>query len=182
VAIGVEDIFIHVVARTLVQHRRLNASFEDEGIRYFAAAHIGVAVALDEGLVVPVVRDAHVSTLAQIAQRRAELIAKARAHRLEPADVEGGTFTISNLGKYSVEYFGALINPPQAGILSIGRIRKEAVVLGDALVASEMVGLGLTFDHRVVDGAVAGEFLSLLIDNLENSIVHSEHDHVGEIS
>lgn len=166
-----DDLIIYFVARALVKHRQLNASFEPDGIRYYSRAHIGFAVAIDDGLVVPVVRDAHELPLIQIARRTSELAEKARARRLAPADMEAGTFTISNLGKYSVDHFTALINIPQAGILSIGQIRKEAVVLGDTIVATEMVGLGLTFDHRVADGAVAAQFLSLLIGDMQKAVV-----------
>jgi pyruvate dehydrogenase E2 component (dihydrolipoamide acetyltransferase) len=162
-----DDLLIYLVGRALAEDGRLNASFEADGIRYHGAAHVGIAVALAEGLVVPVIRDAHCSSLTDIAWRRAELVDRARSRRLVPADTEGGTFTITNLGMYPVDSFGALINPPQAAILSVGRIRPQAVVAEGMVVARDMAELGLTFDHRVADGAIAGQFLALLIQRLE---------------
>ncbi len=171
VRLAYDDVLVAVVARALIEDGTLHASFEPDGIRYHDRAHIGVAVAVDDGVLVPVIPDADRLTLAEIAGRRSALADRARARRLEPADVQGGTFTITNLGMYPVDAFGAIINPPQAAILSVGRIRPEPVAVDGQVVVRDVVGLGLTFDHRVADGAAAARFLDLLIRRLENPAV-----------
>ncbi len=161
------DLLVKVVASALRQHPRLNAAWQNDNIVLNPRVNIGLAVAIDEGLVVPVIRDADTLGLAAIAARRAELVARAQARKLSPADLGGGTFTISNLGMYGVDAFIAIINPPQAAILSAGRIAERAVALNGQPAVAPMMTLGLSCDHRVVDGARAAQFLQTLAERLE---------------
>ena len=156
------DLLIRVVAQALRDHPRVNATWRDGVITANPHINIGLAVAVEEGLVVPVIADADRLELLEIASRRAELVASAREGRLAVADVQGGTFTISNLGMFRVDAFMAIVNAPQAAILSVGRIAQRAVVVDGAIVARPTVMLGLSFDHRVVDGAAGARFLDTL--------------------
>jgi pyruvate dehydrogenase E2 component (dihydrolipoamide acetyltransferase) len=160
------DLLIYLVSRAMAKDGTFNCRFEDGAIRYFDEVHIGLAIALRDGLVVPVIHNADRSSLMEIARQRASLVQKARSGSLEANDVTGGTFTITNLGMYPVDHFQAIINAPQAAILSIGRTRQEPVVADGAIVARDVIGLGFTFDHRVGNGAEAGKFLALLVKRL----------------
>lgn len=158
------DIIVSIVARVLRDHPRLNSSLVsgDAGMPEIAEwneVNIGVAVALDAGLVVPVIRDADRKPLQTISQELGELAESARSGRLAPDTLQGGTFTITNLGQMEVDGFTPIINPPQAAILGIGRISKRPAVVDDQVVARSQVTLSLTFDHRIVDGAPGGAFL-----------------------
>jgi len=161
------DLLIKVVAAALRQHPRLNAAWQGERIALNPGVNIGLAVAIDDGLVVPVIHNADTLGLAAIAAQRAELVAKAQARKLSPADLSGGTFTISNLGMYGVDAFIAIVNPPQAAILSAGRITDRVVALKGQPAVAPMLTLGLSCDHRVVDGARAAQFLQALAAGLE---------------
>jgi pyruvate dehydrogenase E2 component (dihydrolipoamide acetyltransferase) len=161
------DLLVKVVASALRQHPRLNAAWQNDNIVLNPRVNVGLAVAIDDGLVVPVIHDADTLGLAAIAARRAELVAKAQAHRLAPADLAGGTFTISNLGMYGVDAFIAIVNPPQAAILSAGRISERVVALNGQPAVAPMMTLGLACDHRAVDGARAAQFLQTLAERLE---------------
>jgi pyruvate dehydrogenase E2 component (dihydrolipoamide acetyltransferase) len=156
------DLLVRLVGAALQEHPRVNASWRDGTIAANGHVNIGLAVAVDEGLVVPVITDADRLDLLEIAARRAELVVAARERRLKPADVQGGTFTISNLGMFRVDAFMAIVNAPQAAILSVGRIAQRAVVVDGAIVARPTLVLGLSFDHRVVDGAAGARFLDTL--------------------
>jgi pyruvate dehydrogenase E2 component (dihydrolipoamide acetyltransferase) len=156
------DLLVRLAATALQEHPRVNATWRDGTIVANGQVNIGIAVAVDEGLVVPVIADADQLELLEIAARRAELVAAARERRLRPADVQGGTFTISNLGMFRVDSFMAIVNAPQAAILSVGRIAQRAVVADGAIVARSTLVLGLSFDHRVVDGAAGARFLDTL--------------------
>ena len=161
-----------ILSRALAEDGTLNASFTDGAIRRFDEVHINLAVALENGLVVPVILNADKLSLIEIACQRAALVDKARSRGLDPADMAGGTFTITNLGMYPVDSFAAIINPPQAAILSVGQIRRTPVVAEDgSIVSGQVVGLSLTFDHRAADGAAAAQFLSLLIDKLTDPAI-----------
>lgn len=160
------DLLIHLVGRALAKDGTFNAWYEDGAIRYFDEVHIGLAIALPDGLIVPVIHNADRLSVMEIAQRRSELTAKAQARKLTADDIEGGTFSITNLGAYPVDHFSAIINAPQAAILSVGRVRQEPVVSDGAIVVRDVIGLGLTFDHRVANGAEAGKFLALLVKTL----------------
>jgi pyruvate dehydrogenase E2 component (dihydrolipoamide acetyltransferase) len=156
------DLLVALVARTLRQHPRVNAAWLNGSVHYNDAVHIGVAVAVDDGVVVPVIRDADQLAAEQIAARRRELLERARAGRLRPEDLSGGTFTISNLGMYDIDAFSAIVNPPQAAILAVGRVADRVVARGGHAVVRPIMDVTLSCDHRVVDGARAAEFLRAL--------------------
>ncbi len=163
----VNDVLTKLAATALVRHPAVNAHFAGEAIHRFRSAHVGIAVAAPNGLVVPVIRDADRRSLAGIATARADLVARARAGKLTLADLEGGTFTISNLGMFGVEEFTAVLNPPQAAILAVGSIEpRPAVVDGEPAVRPRM-HMTLTCDHRAIDGADGAEFLRTLRELLE---------------
>jgi pyruvate dehydrogenase E2 component (dihydrolipoamide acetyltransferase) len=145
----------------------VNAQFTDEAIVLYPTANIGIAVAAPQGLVVPVIRGAERLTLAEIATARADLVSRSREGKLQRADLEEGTFTISNLGMFGVDSFTAVLNPPQAAIVAVGATVERAVPLGGELVVRPLVTLTATFDHRAVDGAPAAEFLQAVKDRLE---------------
>jgi pyruvate dehydrogenase E2 component (dihydrolipoamide acetyltransferase) len=159
---------IKATARALKEYPRLNALQLDDKVRTIAQINIGVAVALDEGLITPVIKDADTKTLAQLAQQGRELAAKTRGGIAKPEDVTGGTFTITNLGAYEIDAFTPIINPPQVGILGLGRVVEKPVIVGGQVAKGAMMYLSLTFDHRIVDGAPAAEFLQKVKGYLED--------------
>ena len=159
---------VKAAARALKEHPRLNAIQGEDQVQLMDEVNVGVAVSLDEGLITPVIRNADQKTLAQIAGEARELSAKTREGRARPEDVTGGTFTISNLGVYDVDGFTPIVNPPQVAILGIGRVVEKPVYLQGAIAKGAMMYLSLTFDHRVVDGAPAAEFLQKLKGYLED--------------
>jgi pyruvate dehydrogenase E2 component (dihydrolipoamide acetyltransferase) len=160
------DLLIHEVARLLGEHGLLNSTLVDGSILVSDEVHMGFAVALADGLIVPVIRDVHRLSLGDIARERVELAAKAQAGTLTLEEIEGGTFTISNLGAFGADTFTPIINPPQCAILGTGRIvEKPAVVDGEVVVRPTM-WLSLTFDHRLVDGAPAANFLQALAEHM----------------
>lgn len=167
--ISVNDIITKSCAVALRQHPQVNASYlESEGtLRFYDDVNIAVAVAIDEGLVTPVIRDADRKGLAQIAAETRELAQRARDRKLEPSEWEGSTFTTSNLGMYGIEEFTAIINPPNSAILAIGGIRDEPVVKNGEVVAGKRMKVTLSCDHRLVDGATGAEFLSTLRSLIE---------------
>lgn len=165
---SVTAFLVRAVAETLKRHPRLNASFEGGRLKVYRHINIGVAVGTDQGLMVPVVRDADQKSLAQVATDLKELGERARALRLTSPDVTGGTFTISNLGMYGVDRFTAIVNPPEAAILAVGRIAESVVGLSHGAFASRKVmNLTLTVDHRAVDGLQAARFLADLKKRIE---------------
>lgn len=153
------DLFAKLTAIALQEHPYLNARWQEKEIVLSQEVHIGIAVDTPEGLIVPVVRNVHEQSLRQIAEQSKALIEKAQARKLSADALQGGTFTITNLGMYNIDAFTPIINPPQCAILGIGRIVKKPVVVDDQIVVRQMVALSLTFDHRVVDGAPAARFL-----------------------
>ena len=169
--ISFNDIVIKAVALTLRKHPKINASWLGDKIRYNNHIHIGVAVAVDEGLLVPVVRFADGKTLTQIATEVRSYAAKAKDKKLQPSDWEGNTFTISNLGMFGIEEFTAIINPPDACILAVGGIKQTPVVKNGQIVPGNIMKLTLSCDHRVVDGALGAAFLQTLKHNLENPVL-----------
>jgi len=162
------DLLMKLTAAALRQHPRLNASWQNGSIALNPDINIGLAVAVDEGLIVPVIHHADHMSLSQLAARRAELIAKAQANKLPLDDISGGTFTISNLGMYGVDAFNAIINPPQAAILAVSRIADRVVALNGLPVVQPMMTFSLSCDHRVVDGARGAEFLRSLAELVED--------------
>ncbi|MCS7008235.1 MAG: 2-oxo acid dehydrogenase subunit E2, partial [Gaiellaceae bacterium] len=166
--VSVTAIIAKACAWALSRHPMLNSRIEGDSIVLLSDIHLGIAVALDEGLIVPVVRDVPRKGLAQLAAEIADLAERARSNRLRPDDVAGGTFTISNLGMFGVDRFTAILNPPQVGILAVGTTRKQIVPdENDRPVARPILTVTLSADHRVVDGAVAARFLKDLRDGLE---------------
>jgi pyruvate dehydrogenase E2 component (dihydrolipoamide acetyltransferase) len=155
---SVTDLLIKICAEALRRHPRVNAGDRVD---------VGVAVATEDALIVPVVHGADSLTLAQISERRRELVDRARSGKLRPEDVQGGTFTISNLGMYGVDAFQAIVNAPQAAILAVGRTAERPWVVDGQVVARPVLTLSLSFDHRLVDGARGAEFLDTLASLVE---------------
>lgn len=160
------DLLIALVARALVKHPRLNSSWTGQGIRHNPEIHMGVAMAVEEGVVVAVIRKADTASLETIAAARRELTERARAGRLQPSDISGATFTVSNLGMYGVDAFTAIIVPPQAGILAVARIANRVVAADGQPAVRPMLTLTLSCDHRVADGARGALFLNDLAEGI----------------
>ena len=167
VAVSYNDLLLYVLARALRQHPRLNASLDGETIRVWRRIDIGLAVDAERGLRVPVVRDVASKGLAQLAAETAALAARARAGQCTPAELTGGTFTLTNLGMFGIDAFTPLINLPETAILGVGRIKARPAVVGDQIVARQTVWLSLTFDHRLVDGGPAARFLQRVVQLVE---------------
>ena len=165
--ISVNDLLVRASALALVKHPAVNAQLVGEEILQFAHADIAIAVATAGGLMTPIVRGADLLSPAEIAQQSALLARRARDGLLKREDIAGGTFTVSNLGMYGLDSFDAIINPPQVAILAVGAMRERAVVQAGAVVAAPVMTLTLSADHRVVDGAVAAQFLATLVELLE---------------
>ncbi len=164
------DLLVKVVAEALVRHPRLNASWGEKSIITNAEINVGLAVAVEDGLLVPVIHKADQLRLSEIATRRGEVVKKAQAGKLAPADMGGGTFTISNLGMFGVDAFNAIVNPPQAAILAVGRIADRVVPVDGQPAVRPMMTLTLSCDHRVVDGARGAQFLATLADMIEDPL------------
>ncbi len=169
--ISFNDIVIKATASSLRKHPKINSSWLVDKIRYNNHIHIGVAIAVEEGLLVPVVRFADGKTLTQIATEVRNYAAKAKDKKLQPSDWEGNTFTISNLGMFGIDEFTAIINPPDACILAVGGIKQTAVVKNGQITAGSVMKVTLSCDHRVVDGALGAAFLQTLKHNLENPVL-----------
>jgi pyruvate dehydrogenase E2 component (dihydrolipoamide acetyltransferase) len=170
VRITYTDLLVRLVAAAIVRHPRVNVSWKDGAIVQHADVNVGLAVALDDGLVVPVLHRADTLSLAEIATRREDLVARAQGGKLRPADIQGGGFTISNLGMYGVDAFNAIVNPPQAAILAVGRIADRVIAVnGQAVVEPTMV-LTLSCDHRALDGARGAQFIGALADLIEEPL------------
>jgi len=163
------DLLVAAVGRALRKHPRMNASWTPDGIALHADVHVAIAMAVDQGVVTAVVRGADAAAPADIAVRRKDLTERARAGRLQPADITGATFTISNLGMFDVDAFSAIIVPPQAAILAVGAIVDRVVAVGGQAVVRPMLTLTLSSDHRVVDGAGAAAFLKDVVEAIRNA-------------
>jgi pyruvate dehydrogenase E2 component (dihydrolipoamide acetyltransferase) len=168
VRITITDVLTKLSAQALMRHRDMNVQYSDDALLVFPNADVGIAVAAPQGLVVPVVRAAERLTVAQIAQVRADLVGRARDGKLRANDLDGGTFTISNLGMYDVDQFIAVLNPPQASILAVGSTRDQVVPRDGDLHILPLMTMTLTCDHRAVDGATGAEFLRTLKAFLED--------------
>lgn len=162
------DLLVKIIGFTLRDHPRLNASWADGVIQWNPEINVGIAAAVEEGLVVPVLHGADGASLSEIAIQRSELIDRAQQKKLRPADISGGTFTLTNLGMYNVDAFNAIINPPQAAILSVGGIADRVVPVEGQIMIRPMMVLTLSLDHRVVDGARAAQFLDDLAGLIED--------------
>jgi pyruvate dehydrogenase E2 component (dihydrolipoamide acetyltransferase) len=155
----VSDVLTRIVASALMRHRAVNALFVEGAIHRYPSANVGIAVATPNGLVVPVIRDADRRSVQEIAAVRADLVSRARAGKLQLADLEAGTFTISNLGMYGIEQFVAVLNPPQVAILAVGSIDERPLVVDGELEIAPTMTMTLTCDHRAIDGSEGAEFL-----------------------
>ena len=165
--LSVNDLLIKAVALALVRVPECNAQFSEEGLLVHSRVDISVAVAVPDGLVTPVVRDAHTKSVAGIAAEVRELARRARAKKLRPEEMSNGTFSISNLGMFGIDTFSAVINPPEGAILAVGRVRDEPVVVDGGVAPGKRLGMTLSCDHRVIDGAVGAAFLAELRALLE---------------
>jgi pyruvate dehydrogenase E2 component (dihydrolipoamide acetyltransferase) len=168
--VSFNDIVIKAVALGLTKHRACNAWFQDDHIRYWNEVHIGMAVAVEDGLITPVIRDADRKTLAQIGAEARDLAQKARNRRLKPDEYTGATFSVSNLGMFDIDQFTAVINPPEAGIVAVGSIVPKPVAEANQVVVRRRLRLTMSCDHRVIDGATGAQFLKTLKQMLENPL------------
>jgi len=168
--ISFNDIIIKAVALALVQHRACNAWFQEDHIRYWNEVHIGMAVAIEDGLITPVIRNADLKSLRQIGAEARELAGRARNRRLKPEEYTGATFSVSNLGMFDIDQFTAVINPPESGIVAIGSVVPKPVADGDRLVVRRRLRVTMSCDHRVIDGATGAAYLKTLKQMLENPL------------
>jgi len=167
---SVNDLVIRACALALLQHPEVNASFQGEAVRVWHRAHIGIAVALDEGLITPVLRDCQAKSLSQIAVESRDLAERTRARKLKAHELSGATFSISNLGMFDVAEFSAIINPPEGAILAVGSVRRVPVADGDEVKVGRRMMMTLSCDHRVMDGAMGARFLQSVKRYLEEPL------------
>jgi len=170
-SISVNDIIVKAAALALRQHPEINASFAGDHIKVFSRVHIGMAVALEDGLITPILRDADLKPLEEISEEARSLAERARAKKLQPNEYTGATFSISNLGMMGIEEFSAIINPPEAAILAVGSVRQVPVVVDGALAIGWRMKATLSVDHRVADGAAGARFLQTLRRFLEHPLL-----------
>ncbi|HEX3251786.1 MAG TPA: pyruvate dehydrogenase complex dihydrolipoamide acetyltransferase [Pyrinomonadaceae bacterium] len=168
--ISINDVIIKVAAAALVQHPQVNASFQEKFVRFYERADIGVAVAIEDGLITPVVRAADQKSLSQIAAEVRELAERARSRKLKPEEYTGATFSISNLGMFGIDEFTAVINPPEGAILAVGAMSAKPVVRDNEIVVRQMMRVTMSCDHRVIDGATGAKFLQTFKKILENPL------------
>ena len=168
--VSFNDIVIKAVAMALRQHPACNAWWQHDHIRYWNEVHVSMAVAIDEGLITPVIRHADQKSLREIGAEARDLAGRARERRLKPEEYTGGTFSVSNLGMLDIEEFTAIINPPEAGILAVGRIVQKAVEHEGELALRRRMRLTMSCDHRIIDGATGAQFLKTLKGMLENPL------------
>ncbi len=166
--ISFNDIIVKACAAALLTHPEVNATFMKDRIRIFGDIHIGVAVAIDEGLITPVIRNVDMKGLREISAESKDIAARARARKLKPEEYSGSTFTVSNLGMFGVDEFTAIINPPEAAILAVGAIVEKPVVVDGQIVIGKRMRMTLSSDHRVVDGALSARFMQTLKKILES--------------
>jgi len=168
VGVSYTDMLVKAVAKALTEHPIINSTLEREQIKIFADVNIGVAVATEMGLIVPVIHNANGKSLTEISSTLRKLVEKAKQRKLAKEELTGGTFTITNLGMYGVDVFTPIINPPETAILGVGRVAEKPMAVDGQMVVRPVMQLSLTFDHRVVDGAPAAEFLQKLKQKLES--------------
>ena len=168
--VSFNDILIKAVATALIQHPACNAWWMDDRIRVWRQAHIGMAVAIEDGLITPVIRNAEQKSLREISAESRDLAGRARERKLKPEEYTGSTFSISNLGMFDIEHFTAIINPPEAGILAVGKVREEPAVVNGQVVVRQKMRMTMSCDHRAVDGATGAAFLKTLKTLLENPL------------
>lgn len=168
--VSFNDIIIKVAATALMSHPQVNASFQDQMTRYYEAADLGVAVAIKDGLITPVIRAANTKSIGAISREIRELAERARARRLRPEEYTGATFSVSNLGMFGIDEFTAVINPPEAAILAVGAVTPKPVIQNGEVVVRQMMRVTMSCDHRVVDGATGAQFLQTFKQLLENPL------------
>ncbi|HYT04878.1 MAG TPA: dihydrolipoamide acetyltransferase family protein [Gemmatimonadales bacterium] len=168
--ISFNDVILKTTALALTKHRACNAWFQDDHIRYWNVVHLGVAVAVEDGLITPVIRHADEKSLAEIARETRELAEKARHRRLQPDEYSGSTFSVSNLGMFDIDQFTAVINPPEAGIIAVGSIVPKPAVVDGQVAPRRRMRVTMSCDHRVIDGATGAAFLKTLKLMLENPL------------
>lgn len=169
--ISVNDLIVKVVANSLLQHPQVNASFQDKSLRYYESADIGVAVAIEDGLITPIIRSADRKGIGQIAKEIKEMAGRAREKKLRPEEYTGATFSVSNLGMFGIDEFTAVINPPEAAILAVGGVTQKPVVRDGEIVVRQMMRVTMSCDHRVIDGATGAKFLQTVKKLLENPMM-----------
>jgi len=169
--VSVNDIVMKAVAIALSRHPECNAHWMTDHIRYFSRVHLGMAVATDDGLIVPVITDAHTKGLGQIGREARELAKRARERKLTPAEYTGSTFSVSNLGMFGIDQFTAIINPPEAGIMAIGSMETKPIWMNGAFVPRQRMRITMSCDHRVIDGAVGAKFLQTVRQLLESPMM-----------
>lgn len=169
--VSYNDIVIKAVATALAQHPEVNAHWLGDKIRYFNRVHVGMAVAVEDGLITPVIFDADQKRLSEISREARELATRARERKLKPEEYTGSTFSVSNLGMFGIDQFTAIINPPEVGILAIGALEEKPVVVDGQIVARKRMRVTMSCDHRVVDGATGAKFLQTLRGMLENPLM-----------
>jgi len=168
--VSFNDVIVKATALALTKHRACNAWFQDDHIRYWTEVHIGVAVAVEDGLITPVIRNADLKPLLEIGREARELAEKARSRRLQPSEYTGSTFSVSNLGMFEIDQFTAVINPPEAGIIAVGSITPKPVVWDGQVAPRRRMRITMSCDHRVIDGATGAAFLKTLKEMLENPL------------
>ena len=171
VRLTITDVLMKITASAISLHPVMNTRWTSDGILWLDAIHMGMAMALEEGLIVPVIWDIGKKSLSEIAKARAELVEKGRKGMLMPDDMKGGTFTLSSLGMYGLEEFSAIINQPESAILAVGTILDKPVVINKEVVVRPMMKVTLSYDHRVIDGAKAAQFMKTLKDLMEDPIL-----------
>jgi pyruvate dehydrogenase E2 component (dihydrolipoamide acetyltransferase) len=169
--VSVNDIIVKVAAMSSLKHPFVNSSYQDKTIRFYEDADVGVAVAIDEGLITPVVRGANRKGIGQISREIKEMAGRAREKNLQPEEYTGATFSISNLGMFGIEQFTAIINPPEAAIFAIGSAAPKTVVRDGEIVIKNIMNVTMSCDHRVIDGATGAKFLQTFKQMLENPVL-----------
>ena len=168
--VSFNDIILKATAAALRQHPACNAWWQDDRIRYWNDVHLSMAVAIEDGLITPVIRHADRKTLREIGAEARDLADRARTRKLAPEEYTGGTFSVSNLGMFDIDEFTAIINPPEAGILAVGRIAEKVVAHDGQPAVRRQLRLTMSCDHRVIDGATGAAFLRTLVRMLENPL------------
>ncbi|MBT4088834.1 MAG: 2-oxo acid dehydrogenase subunit E2, partial [Deltaproteobacteria bacterium] len=169
--VTITDVMMKITAAGLKEHPVINTRWTDDGILYFDDVHMGMAMALDEGLIVPVIRDINRKSIIQVAENRLELIGRGRNKSFLPDDISGSTFTLSAMGMYGIEQFTSNINLPENAILAVGAIIDKPVAINGELAIRPMMNITLSYDHRTIDGSEAGKFMQTLTRYIENPIL-----------
>ncbi len=167
VRVSITDLMLKITAAAIAQHPVINTQWTDQGVHFLPTVHMGMAMSVKDGLIVPVIRDINHKSLGQVALDRVDLIGKGRSSSFMPDDIKGSTFTLSSLGMFGIESFTANINQPESAILAVGAIIDKTVVVDGQIVIKPMVSMTLTYDHRIIDGAAAGQFMKTLNDFME---------------